>query len=192
MSSTLNWTYRGNKKKLKVESTKKTSREHSKKRIKTTSFVASSSKEDSLPTRTMAVYHLLLSSPPSLLLLPPSPRRPNLTLIRRIPAYPRLGHSTSLLSSSSPVIRKILVRSTLREDQPVASDAEIPTLLIGEDSAAFELGKQKLVSWVYFGVVLGVVLFILNVVWIDNSTGFGKSYIDAVSNISGSSEVCKH
>jgi len=138
----------------------------------------------------MAVYHLLLSSPPSLLLLPPSPRRPNLTLIRRIPAHPRLGNSTSLLSSSSPVIRKILVRSTLREDQPIASDSESsPTLLIGEDSAAFELGKQKLVSWVYFGVVLGVVLFILNVVWIDNSTGFGKSFIDAVSNISGSPEV---
>ncbi|KAG7645867.1 15-cis-zeta-carotene isomerase [Arabidopsis thaliana] len=138
----------------------------------------------------MAVYHLLLSSPPSLLLLPPSPRRPNFTLIRRIPAHPRLGNSTSLLSSSSPVIRKILVRSTLREDQPIASDSESsPTLLIGEDSAAFELGKQKLVSWVYFGVVLGVVLFILNVVWIDNSTGFGKSFIDAVSNISGSPEV---
>lgn len=137
----------------------------------------------------MAVYHLLLSSPPSLV-LPPSPRRSNFTLIRRIPAHPRLGNSASLLSSSSPVLRKILVRSTLRED-PVSSDPESPTLLIGEDSAAFELEKQKIVSWVYFGVVLGVVLFILNVVWIDNSTGFGKSYIDAVSSISGSPEVCK-
>ncbi|XP_010475961.1 PREDICTED: 15-cis-zeta-carotene isomerase, chloroplastic [Camelina sativa] len=140
----------------------------------------------------MAVHHLLLSSPPSpLLLLPPSPpRRLNFALPRRIASHPRLGISTSFLSHSSPVIRKILVRSTLREDQPVASDAaENPTLLIGEDSAAFELGKQRIVSWVYFGVVLGVVLFILNLIWIDNSTGFGKSYIDAVSNISGSPEV---
>lgn len=136
----------------------------------------------------MAVYHLLLSSSPSLVL--PPPRRPNSSLIRRIPAHTLLTKLPSSPSSSLPVIRKILVRSTLRED-PVSSDAESPTLLIGEDSAAFELGKQKLVSWVYFGVILGVVLFILNVVWIDNSTGFGKSYIDAVSTISGSPEVSK-
>lgn len=138
----------------------------------------------------MAVYHLLLSSPPSLV-LPPSSRHSNFTFIRRISAHPHLGNSASSLSFSSPVVRKILVRSTLRED-PISSDAESPTLLIGEDSGAFELGKQKLVSWVYFGVVLGVVLFILDVVWIDNSTGFGKSYIDAVSSISGSPEVCKN
>lgn len=139
----------------------------------------------------MAVYHLLLSSSPSLLLLPPSPRLTNFTLIRRIPAHPRFQKSASVLSSSSLVIKKILVRSTLREDPPISSDTETPTLLIGEDSAAFELGKQKLISWVYFSLVLGVVLFILNVVWIDNSTGFGKSYIDAVSSISGSPEVSK-
>lgn len=138
----------------------------------------------------MAVYHLLLSTSPSLVL---PPRRPNFSSIhRRIPpAHPRLTKFTTSPSSSPPVIRKILVRSTLRED-PVSPDADNPTLLIGEDSAAFELGKQKLVSWVYFGVILGVVLYILNVVWIDNSTGFGKSYIDAVSAVSGSPEVCKN
>ncbi|KAG2267878.1 hypothetical protein Bca52824_062433 [Brassica carinata] len=133
----------------------------------------------------MAVYHLLLSSSPSLVL---PPRQPNFSSVRRIPTHPRLTKFSSSPSSSSPAIRKIIARSTLRED-PVSSEADNPTLQIGEDSAAFELGKQKLVSWVYFGVVLGVVLFILNVVWIDNSTGFGKSYIDAVSTISGSPEV---
>ena len=133
-------------------------------------------------TTTMAVYHLLLSTSPSLAL---PPRRPNFSSILRTPAHPRLA---KFPTSSLPAIRKTLVRSTLREDP----DADNPTLLIGEDSAAFELGKQKLVSWVYFGVILGVVLYILNVVWIDNSTGFGKSYIDAVSTISGSPEVCKY
>ncbi|CAH8355969.1 unnamed protein product [Eruca vesicaria subsp. sativa] len=133
----------------------------------------------------MAVYHLLLSSSPSLIL---PLRRPNSTLTRRTPSPLRLTKSPTSPSFSSLSIRKILVRSTLRED-PVSPDSELPTLLIGEDSAAFELGKQKLISWVYFGVILGVVLFILNLVWIDNSTGFGKSYIDAVSTISGSPEV---
>ncbi|CAN7098136.1 unnamed protein product [Brassica rapa subsp. narinosa] len=137
--------------------------------------------DHSLPntTTTMAVYHLLLSTSPSLAL---PPRRPNFNSILRTPAHPRLA---KFPTSSPPAIRKTLVRSTLREDP----DADNPSLLIGEDSAAFELGKQKLVSWVYFGVILGVVLYILNVVWIDNSTGFGKSYIDAVSTISGSPEV---
>ncbi|KAJ8539759.1 hypothetical protein K7X08_014011 [Anisodus acutangulus] len=36
---------------------------------------------------------------------------------------------------------------------------------------------------------LGVVLYVLNVIWIDNSTGFGKSFIDAVSTISDSHEI---
>ncbi|ESQ46528.1 hypothetical protein EUTSA_v10000634mg, partial [Eutrema salsugineum] len=40
-----------------------------------------------------------------------------------------------------------------------------------------------------FRIVLGVVLFILNIVCIDNSTSFGKC-IDTVSSISDSPEVC--
>ncbi|KAL6580040.1 hypothetical protein OROMI_008064 [Orobanche minor] len=62
-------------------------------------------------------------------------------------------------------------------------------LLVGEDSAVFELAKQKISSWVYFTGVLGVVLFILEVAWIDNSTGFGKDFINAVSTISDSLEM---
>ncbi|KAL0368605.1 UNVERIFIED_CONTAM: 15-cis-zeta-carotene isomerase, chloroplastic [Sesamum calycinum] len=61
--------------------------------------------------------------------------------------------------------------------------------LVGEDSAVFELSKQKISSWVYFTGILGVVLYVLNVVWIDNSTGFGKVFIDALSSVSDSPEV---
>lgn len=65
--------------------------------------------------------------------------------------------------------------------------------LVGEDSAVFELGQQKVSSWIYFGGILGVVLFVLQVGWIDNSTGLGKDFINAVSAISDSPEVifCK-
>lgn len=62
-------------------------------------------------------------------------------------------------------------------------------LFVGEDSAEFVLSKQKISSWVYFGLVLGVVLYILNVAWIDNDTGFGRVFIDAVSAVSESHEV---
>ncbi|KAL8487444.1 hypothetical protein ACS0TY_023935 [Phlomoides rotata] len=61
--------------------------------------------------------------------------------------------------------------------------------LVGEDSAEFDLSKQKISSWVYFTLILGVVLYILDVAWIDNSTGFGKDFIGAVSSISDSPEV---
>lgn len=60
---------------------------------------------------------------------------------------------------------------------------------MGEDSAAFELGEQKIISWVYFSLVLGVVLFLLDLAWIDNSTGLGKAFIDALSELSDSHEV---
>ncbi|GAA0172496.1 isomerase [Lithospermum erythrorhizon] len=69
------------------------------------------------------------------------------------------------------------------------TEREVDELLVGEDSAEFEFSKQKIESWVYFGGVLGVVLFVLNFVWIDNSTGFGKSFIDAVSSLTDSPEV---
>lgn len=62
-------------------------------------------------------------------------------------------------------------------------------VLVGEDSANFELAKQKISSWIYFTGVLGVVLFILDVAWLDNSTGFGKVFIDSVSGVSDSPEV---
>lgn len=61
--------------------------------------------------------------------------------------------------------------------------------LVGEDSAEFVLSEQRISSWVYFTLVLGVVLYVLNVAWLDNSTGFGKVFSDAVSSFSGSPEV---
>ncbi|KAF4378435.1 hypothetical protein CsatB_026482 [Cannabis sativa] len=67
-------------------------------------------------------------------------------------------------------------------------DGEDPPL-VGEDSAVFELAKQKLSSWVYFAGILGTVLFVLDVAWLDNSTGYGKAFIDAVSGLSDSHEV---
>ncbi|XP_058787109.1 MACPF domain-containing protein At1g14780-like [Vicia villosa] len=70
----------------------------------------------------------------------------------------------------------------------LTKDQENSTL-VGEDSAVFDLTKQKITSWIYFTAVLGVVLFVLNVAWIDNSTGFSKSFVDAVSRLSDSHEV---
>jgi len=70
-----------------------------------------------------------------------------------------------------------------------SSVKEKDTTFVGEDSAAFNLTEQKITSWIYFASILGVVLFILNVVWIDNSTGFGKAFVDAVSGLSDSHEV---
>lgn len=69
---------------------------------------------------------------------------------------------------------------------PVSDDGGF----VGEDAAAFDLSEQKLASWAYFTVILGVVLFVLNVVWIDNSAGgVGKAFVDAVSGLSDSHEV---
>ncbi|XP_062108066.1 15-cis-zeta-carotene isomerase, chloroplastic [Humulus lupulus] len=68
------------------------------------------------------------------------------------------------------------------------TDGEDPPL-VGEDSAVFDLAKQKLSSWVYFAGILGTVLFVLDVAWLDNSTGYGKAFIDAVSGLSDSHEV---
>nr|ABR17558.1 unknown [Picea sitchensis] len=61
--------------------------------------------------------------------------------------------------------------------------------LVGEDAAAFDIGNQKALSWIYFSVILGVVLAILYVAWIDPSTGYGGAYLDAVSSLFSSHEV---
>ncbi|XP_057533571.1 15-cis-zeta-carotene isomerase, chloroplastic-like [Amaranthus tricolor] len=70
-----------------------------------------------------------------------------------------------------------------------SDDEETDAFLVGEDSAVFELSSQKLISWVYFAVILGVVLFALNFLWIDNATGFGKYFIDAVESVFQSPEI---
>ncbi|XP_071723168.1 15-cis-zeta-carotene isomerase, chloroplastic-like [Rutidosis leptorrhynchoides] len=70
--------------------------------------------------------------------------------------------------------------NTVREDE---------VGLVGEEAAIFDLGLQKISSWVYFSVILGVVLFALDVAWIDNSSGFGKLFVDSISNLTESHEV---
>ncbi|KAG4990025.1 hypothetical protein JHK85_033008 [Glycine max] len=90
-------------------------------------------------------------------------------------------------NSVAPIYcRKFVARTSIGENE---SESEKELGFVGEDSAVFELGKQKVSSWIYFTAILGVVLYVLNVAWIDNSTGYGKAFIDAVSTLSDSSEV---
>jgi len=89
--------------------------------------------------------------------------------------------------SQSPTYgRKFAVRTSIKERE---RENEKELGFVGEDSAVFELGEQKISSWIYFTAILGVVLYVLNVAWIDNSTGYGKAFIDAVSSLSDSHEV---
>ncbi|WJX33403.1 zeta-carotene isomerase [Trifolium repens] len=91
--------------------------------------------------------------------------------------------SNFLCWNSKPLLslsRRFIAHSSIKEKD---------STFIGEDSAVFDLKKQKISSWIYFTAILGVVLFILNVVWINNETGFGKAFVDAVSSLSDSHEV---
>ncbi|KAK2389237.1 15-cis-zeta-carotene isomerase [Trifolium repens] len=111
--------------------------------------------------------------------------------------YPSLSSSSS--SSSSISFSKLKLNSQCWNSKPLlslsrrfvahSSIKEKESSIIGEDSAVFDLKEQKISSWIYFTVILGVVLFILNVVWINNQTGFGKPFVDAVSSLSDSHEV---
>ncbi|KAK8548971.1 hypothetical protein V6N13_054267 [Hibiscus sabdariffa] len=126
------------------------------------------------PLKPIAKKHRLqpISAPP--LVHSPNPRKPISSTFLK----PNFS-----LSDSCKI--RFLSKASLGETD---SSSEDPLPLVGEDSAAFDLGTQNIVSWVYFTVVLGVVLFILDVVWIDNSTGFGKAFVDAVSTLSDSHE----
>ncbi|KAM3702659.1 hypothetical protein ACJW31_04G041700 [Castanea mollissima] len=71
-----------------------------------------------------------------------------------------------------------------------SKDDEDEALVVGEDSAFFDLARQKISSWLLFSLVLGVVLFVLDFAWIDNSgLGLGNAFIHAVSELSDSPEV---
>lgn len=61
--------------------------------------------------------------------------------------------------------------------------------LVGEDAAAFDIASQSMSSWLLFTAILGVVLAILYVVWIDPETGYGSEYIGAISSLGDSREV---
>ncbi|KAF7837073.1 15-cis-zeta-carotene isomerase, chloroplastic [Senna tora] len=133
--------------------------------------------------------------------IPHSTNYPSLKTLHRSLSLPSSSTSTAILLNpiSKPNInslfflnrpsqyvllsRKFVARTSIRDTETEDSS------LVGEDSAVFDFEQQKISSWVYFTVILGVVLFALNVVWIDNSTGYGKAFIDAVSGLSDSHEV---
>ena len=54
-----------------------------------------------------------------------------------------------------------------------------------EDAATFDLGEQKVDSWVKFFGLLGTVLAGLYVVWVQPGTGVGTQYVDAFEGIVG-------
>ncbi|GLT69410.1 hypothetical protein SLA2020_415650, partial [Shorea laevis] len=97
--------------------------------------------------------------------------------------------SFSSLRKFRPAPRTSLDTESSSSHDDHDDDGPLGVGLVGEDSAAFELGEQKIISWVYFSLVLGVVLFLLDLAWIDNSTGLGKAFIDALSELSDSHEV---
>ncbi|XP_065861565.1 15-cis-zeta-carotene isomerase, chloroplastic [Euphorbia lathyris] len=128
----------------------------------------------------------------------------SLVLSNPLHRYPNRG-TQSLWASSIPNVRKPIkflkptsisipfsrifcTRSSIKDADKTSSSVS-EKAVVGEDSAAFELGKQKISSWIYFTFILGVVLYVLDVAWIDNSTGFGKLFIQAVSTISESHEA---
>ena len=97
----------------------------------------------------------------------------------------------SLNSSPIPRRRRFSAEASIGDSESGGSTSTSDDDgLVGEDAAVFNLSDQKLASWAYFTVILGVVLFVLNVVWIDNSAGgVGKAFVDAVSGLSDSHEV---
>ncbi|KAF5480533.1 hypothetical protein F2P56_001274 [Juglans regia] len=135
-------------------------------------------------------------------------RRPAFTLkTLRIPSFKESFHSSPFASNSNsnsnslPLFtRRFQLAARIStgdtetkissdDDDDDDDDESSAVLLMGEDSASFDLAQQKISSWIYFSLILGVVLFVLDFVWIDNSTGFGKAFVDAVSGLSGSHEV---
>lgn len=121
-------------------------------------------------------------------------RRPDAITLRpssfSTPNFPTQLH----FSLNSPLIslrRRFVAEASLRDGETGGSTSvSDDDGFVGEDAAVFNLFDQKLTSWVYFIAILGVVLFVLNVVWIDNTAGgVGKAFVDSVSGLSDSHEV---
>ncbi|THG09031.1 hypothetical protein TEA_014126 [Camellia sinensis var. sinensis] len=111
------------------------------------------------------------------------------------PFKPSQFNSSPFLSSRKQFSSKPLTRILSQIDGPtprsvleLSDEEEVDDVLVGEDSAEFDFAKQKISSWISFAAVLGIVLLVLDVAWIDSSTGFGKAFIDSVSSISESHE----
>ncbi|GMP55302.1 hypothetical protein CsSME_00020159 [Camellia sinensis var. sinensis] len=112
------------------------------------------------------------------------------------PFKPSQFNSSPFLSNRKQFSSKPLTRILSQIDGPtprsvleLSDEEEVDDVLVGEDSAEFDFAKQKISSWISFAAVLGIVLLVLDVAWIDSSTGFGKAFIDSVSSISESHEV---
>lgn len=74
-------------------------------------------------------------------------------------------------------------------DSVEKSQSSTESSLVGEDAAVFDVGEQKLSSWIYFTIVLGAVLTILNFIWIDPKTGYGNAFVETISSVSSNHEV---
>ncbi|XP_074320710.1 15-cis-zeta-carotene isomerase, chloroplastic [Silene latifolia] len=126
---------------------------------------------------------------PNKTLIPKSPLSLS-PLFPNSPNSPKFRTSTlknlNFTPKTSQFRHRLIARTSIGDSE---DDTDNNKLIVGEDSAAFELSNQKIISWVYFSVILGVVLFALNYIWIDNSTGFGKSFIDALESVFDSPEV---
>ncbi|KAL5703133.1 zeta-carotene isomerase [Ranunculus cassubicifolius] len=107
--------------------------------------------------------------------------------VQKFPIFTKT--STQNPFKSLHILSRIGARASVEEKNSVVLDDEFR--VVGEDAASFDISEQKIESWVYFTVILGVVLFALDAVWIDSSFGFGygKAFVDAVSGISDSHEV---
>ncbi|KAH7573352.1 hypothetical protein ACOSP7_006978 [Xanthoceras sorbifolium] len=115
-----------------------------------------------------------------------------------LPPKPFHWNSNSILAVSSCSFRKrkvfnsIVTRTSIKDrdaSSKLEEEEEEETVVVGEDSAAFNLADQSISSWILFTLILGSVLFLLQVAWIDNSTGLGKPFIDIISSFSDRHEV---
>ncbi|CAI8618532.1 unnamed protein product [Vicia faba] len=113
---------------------------------------------------------------------------PHHPLLNSFPSSSPSSKSRLKFSSSNPLMfsPKLVARASSEEH---ATEVIHDSGFVGEDAATFHLDKQKLSSWLYFTAILGVVLFVLNLIWIDDSTGFGKVFVDTISGISDTHEL---
>ncbi|KAK1295999.1 hypothetical protein QJS10_CPB15g00665 [Acorus calamus] len=125
----------------------------------------------------------------------PSPRFNQRTLSLAPPSpkpfkAPTFNTKPTQITPTCDRLLRLISRASIGEADTDAGETTEPgERTVGEDSAAFDLGQQKMKSWVYFGAILGAVLLALDVLWIDPSTGFGTAFVEAVGGLSDSHEV---
>lgn len=98
------------------------------------------------------------------------------------------SEAADVKDSSSKKRSPVRLNAAVGEGQIVAgAEDDNNGGLVGEDAAAFDVVEQKTSSWAYFTLVLGVVLAILYVIWLDPNTGYGGAFIDALTALSNGS-----